>query len=92
MEGHHKDQCLDFRDYIQFDAPNPLSQGGFPWCQIYKTQGHQHEECVYLQKVVSKPTYFLCNFYRSFSHEEKDCRAYDLLQKRTMDTYYMKGE
>ena len=92
IEGNHKDQCLDFYDYLQSGAPNPLSQGGLPWCKICQTRGHRHKECVYLQKVVSKPTNLFCNFCPFVGHKEKDCRAYDLLQERTMDTYFMKGE
>ena len=29
-EGHHKDQCPDFRNDLLLEAINPLSQGGFP--------------------------------------------------------------
>ena len=39
-----------------------------------------------------KPANIFYNFCCSVGHEEKDCRAYDLLQERTMDTYFMTGE
>ena len=82
-EWHHKDQCPNFHEYLQDGAPNPLSHGGFPWCWICHTRGHQSEECVYLLKVVSKPMNIFCNFCRSVFHEEKECRVYDFLQERT---------
>ena len=78
-EGHHKDQCLDFRNYMLSGDPNPLSNGGMPWFLIFQVHGHQHKECVYIQKIVSKPTNLYCTFCRSVGHEEKDCRAYDLI-------------
>ena len=92
IEGHHKDQFPEFCNYLLLGPPNMLNQGGLPWCRICQTHGHRHEECVYLQKMVSKPVNLFCIFCRSIGHEGKDFRAYDLLQERTMDAYYMKGE
>ena len=46
---------------------------------------------MYLQKVVSKPTNLFCTFCHSIRHEEKDYRAYDFIQERMMDTYYIEG-
>ena len=33
-----------------------------------------------------------CTFFRSVGHDDKNYRAYDLLQKRTYDSYFVKGE
>ena len=75
-EGHHKDQCPKFSNYLLSGSPNTLNQGGhLPWCRICQMHGHQHEECVYLQKMVSNPTNLYCTFCRSVGHEDKDCRA-----------------
>ena len=43
-EGHHKDQCLMFQDYLNSGAPNPLNHNARPWCEICRTRGsHQPE-------------------------------------------------
>ena len=44
---------------------------------------------MYIQKIVSAPTYLYCKFCRSVGHDKKDCRAYQLLQEKTVDTYMM---
>ena len=33
-----------------------------------------------------------CKFCKSVGHDEKDCRALQLLQENTMDTYLMKND
>ena len=83
IDGHTKDTFPDFRNYMLSRAPNPLSSGGIPWCHIFQVYGHRHEECSYMQKIVSKAANLYCSFYRSVGHEDKDYRAYDLLQERT---------
>ena len=83
----------DFREYLlQYGAPNRLSQGGPPWRRICQKKGHRSENCVYLQKIMSKPATILCKFCQSVGHEEKDYKSYNFLQERTMGTYFMKGE
>ena len=51
-EGHHKYRCPNFCNYLMSGTPNRLIQGGLPWYHIFQTHGHQHEECIYLQKAV----------------------------------------
>ena len=33
-DGHTKDNCTTFMNYISFGAPNPLSSHGIPYCRI----------------------------------------------------------
>ena len=92
MDEHTKEICLTFMNYIAFGAPNPLNGKGIPWCHICQSRGHRDEECVYLQKVVSTPTRLFCKFCRSVGHDEKYCRAYQLLKEKTVNTYLVKNE
>ena len=92
VNGHTKYTFLDFRNYLLYGSANSLSSGCMPWCHICQFYGHRHEECSYMQKMVSKPANLYCSFCRSIGHEDRDCRAYDLLQVRTYDSYFMKGE
>ena len=73
---HHKDSCSTFLDYPASGAPNPLNSQGIPWCQICQTRDHRQKECLYLQKILSRPTSIYCKFHRSMGHDEKDRRAY----------------
>ena len=50
------------------------------------------EECLYLQNIVSMPASLYCKFCRSVGHDEKDCRAFQVLQEKAMDTYLMKND
>ena len=45
-----------------------------------------------MQKMVSKPANLYCLFYRSVEHEDRECWAYDLLQDRTYDSYFVKAK
>ena len=92
MDRHTKDNFLTFMSYISSGAPNPLNGHGLPWCCICQSRGHREEECLYLQKVVVTPTNLFCKFYKLVGHEEKDCRAYQLLKEKTIDTYLVKNE
>ena len=89
-DGHTKDTCPYFQNYLLLGAPNPLSCGSVPWCRIFQVYGHRHEECGYMQNMVTKPMSLYCTFYRSVGHEDKDCCPYDLLQERTYASYYVK--
>ena len=33
-DGHTKDTCLTFQNYLLSGAPNPLSCASIPWCRI----------------------------------------------------------
>ena len=42
--------------------------------------------------MVTKEEILYYTFCRSVGHDEKKCRAYDLLQERTYDLYFVEGE
>jgi hypothetical protein len=52
-EGHHKDKCLEFTQYLATGVPNPLLGGGY--CEICKKWGHHPIEYPLLQKYQSTP-------------------------------------
>ena len=83
-ERHTKDNFLTFLNYVRSGAPNPLNGHGIPWCCICQSRGHRDEECLYLQKVVSTPASLLYKFCKSVGHDEKYCRAYQLLKKKLL--------
>ena len=45
-----------------------------------------------MQKMVTKVENLYCTFFRSVGHDDKNCQAYDFLQERTYDSYFVKGE
>jgi len=51
-EGHSKEHCPIFVEYLESGAPNPLPQARGPWCEICKVNGHRSQECPLLQKYV----------------------------------------
>ena len=63
IEGHTKDRCPYFWNYLLSGAPNPLSCGSIPSCCICQVYGHRHEDCGYMQKMVTKPTNLYCTFW-----------------------------
>ena len=77
-DGHTKDTCPYFQNYMLSGASNHLSCGNIPSCRIFQVYGHRHKECGYMQNMVMKPTNLYC--------------SYNLLQERTYDLYYVKGE
>ena len=52
--GHTKDICPMFQNYLLSRALNTLSHAGVPWCHICQVYGHRHENCDYMQKMVTK--------------------------------------
>ena len=88
VDGHTKDTCPSFQNYLLSRVLNPLSYGSVPWCLICQVYGNQHEDCTYMQKMVTKPASLYCTFCRSAGHEDKDW----LLQEWTYDVYFVKGE
>jgi hypothetical protein len=48
-EGHHKNECLTFVQYLGVGIPNPFPTGG-PWCEICKTHGHDPYHFPMMQK------------------------------------------
>jgi hypothetical protein len=48
-EGHHKNECPMFAQYMEAGMPNPLPPGGL-WCEICKKSGHDPYHCTMMQK------------------------------------------
>ena len=90
--GNHKDNFLAFMNYVAGGAPNPLNTQGIPWCRVCQTRGPKFKECMYVQRILSAPTSLCCKLCRSVWHDERDCRSFQLLQEKTIDTYLMKNE
>ena len=86
MDGHTKDNCLTYMNYIASGAPNPLSAHGLPWCRICLSRGHHDKEILYLQNFVSTPANLFCKLCKLVGHEEMDYRAYRLLKENTILT------
>jgi hypothetical protein len=45
-----------------------------------------------MKKYVQTPMNLHCTFYKSLGHDEKDCRAYDLLHETSRDIYKIQGK
>ena len=45
-----------------------------------------------MQNMVTKEENRYCTFCRLVGNDDKKCLAYDLLQERTYDSYFVKGE
>jgi len=87
-EGHHKDQCPLFQEYLATVAPNPLNHGAGPWCKICRTRGgHRPKHCPLLQKYVSTLTRLYFSFCKSIGHDESSFRAYNMMHNKR--TYMM---
>ena len=91
-DGHTKDTCPTFRNYLLSGAPNPLSYAGILWFRMCQVYGHQHENYEYMQKMITKEENMYYTFCRSVGHDDKNYRDYDLLQERTYDSYFVKDE
>jgi hypothetical protein len=90
-EGHHKDECPTFAQYMATGAPNPL-EGGVGYCEICKTWGHHPTAFPLLQKYQSTPKNLFCNFCKSVGHDEKYCHTFDLMREHTSDAYKIQEE
>jgi hypothetical protein len=84
IEGHHKNECPTFVQYMETRVPNPFPIGG-PWCNIFQTHGHEPYRCLMMQKckTVPKSSYYI--FCKSVGHDDKDCRTMELMRERTSD-------
>ena len=40
VDGHTKDYCPNYQNYLLSRVPNPLSCGSVPWCHIFQLYGH----------------------------------------------------
>ena len=91
-EGHSRENCLVFAEYLASGAPNPLPQVRGLWCEICRTNGHRPQECHLFQKYVQTPKNLFCTFCESVGHDENNCRAYELMMERTQDVYVMQTD
>jgi hypothetical protein len=91
MEGHHKNECPTFSQYMATQMPNMLPIGGL-WCEVCKKLGHNPYHYLMIQKyqIVPKSSYF--NFCKSVVHDETDCRTMELMRERTSDAYRVQAE
>jgi hypothetical protein len=90
-EGHDKEHCPVFHEYLASGAPSPLKQVTLPWCKVCRNR-HRPGECYYMQKYVQTPANLYCTFCKSVGHDDRDCRAYDLMHERSRDVYKIQGE
>ena len=91
-QGHTKDNCPVFVEYLATGAPNPLPQTHGPWCEICKTRGHLPHQCPLLQKYVQTPKNLYCVFCKSVGHDEHGFQAYDLMVGAKQDLYRVQLE
>jgi alpha-acetolactate decarboxylase len=91
MEGHHKNECPTFVQYMAAGMPNLLPQGGL-WCEICKKLGHDPYHCTMMQKYQTVPKSSYCTFCKSVGHDDKDCRTMELMRERTSDAYRVQAE
>jgi hypothetical protein len=90
-EGHEKEQCPLFNEYLAYGASIPLKQLTLPWCEVCRNR-HRTGECYYMKKYVQTPTNLYCTFCKSIGHDDRDCRAYDLMHERSRDIYKIQDE
>jgi hypothetical protein len=55
LEGHDKEHCPLFHEYLASGALSPLKQITLPWCEVCRNR-HCPGECYYMQKYVQTPT------------------------------------
>jgi hypothetical protein len=85
-EGHDKEHCPLFHEYLASGSPSPLKKDTITWCKVCRMR-HHPGEFFYMKNYFQTPTNIYCTFYKSVGHDEKDCRAYDLLHEISKDTY-----
>ena len=61
-QGHTKDDCPVFVEYLASGAPNPLAQTQGPWCELCRTRGHLPQQCPMLQKYIQTTKNLYCTF------------------------------
>jgi hypothetical protein len=90
-EGHDKEHFPLFNEHLASRAPSPLKKVTLPWCEVCRNR-HCPGECYYMQKYVQTPKNLYFTFCKSIGHDDRDCRAYDLMQERSRDIYKIQGE
>jgi hypothetical protein len=90
-EGHHKNECPNFAQYMEIGVPKSFPMRG-PWCEICKTHGYGPYHCPMMQKYQKVPKSSYCNFCKSVRHDDKDCRTMELMREITSDTYRVQAE
>jgi hypothetical protein len=90
-EGHDKERFPQFNECLASEAPSPLKQLTLPWCKVCRNK-HCNGECYYMKKYVQTPTNLYCTFCNLVGHDDRDCRAYDLMHERSRDIYKIQGE
>ena len=91
-EGHSKEQCPVFAQYLASGTPNPLPQIGGLWCKICKQGGHRPQDCHMVQKYTKTPKNLYCTFCSLVGHDDSHFRALDMMMERTQDVYAMQSE
>ena len=86
-QGHTKDNCPVFVEYLSIRAPNALAQTQGPWCELCRTRGHLPQQCPMLQKYIQTPKNLYCTFCKSVGHDDHTCRANDLMVGKEHDLY-----
>ena len=82
-EGHSKEQCLVFTQYLASGALNPLPQIGGLWCEICRQMGHRPLDSHMLQKYTKTPKNLYYTFCSSVGHDDNHCCALDMMMERT---------
>jgi hypothetical protein len=90
-EGHGKEHCPLFHEYLDSGAPIPLKQVTLPWCEVCRNR-HRRGECYYMQKYVHTPTNLYFMFCKFVGHDDRDCRAYDIMHERSRDIYKIESK
>ena len=81
-QGHDKDHCMVFVNYISGGGPMHLrlkveagsNAGPTLWCAICQVVGkHMTDNCHLLQKFVQTPQELFYNLCRSMGHDERNC-------------------
>jgi hypothetical protein len=90
-EGHHKNECPLFAQYIGVSMPSPLYSGG-PWCDICKTHGNDIYHFPLMNKYQTVPKSTFCKFCKLDGHKDKDCGNLEMMKEMIADTYMVQDE
>jgi hypothetical protein len=91
IEGHHKNECPTFAQYMEKGVPNPFPIGG-PSCEICKMHGQDPYYCPMMQRYKKVPKSSYCNFFKSVGHDDKDCRMMEMMREITSNNCRVQSE